>query len=43
MPKSSLEKQLEKNRMDAKRQAEHARKDGQKRLKQEKELAQKEA
>ena len=27
MPKSSLEKQLEKNRLEAKRQAERARKD----------------
>lgn len=42
MPKSSLEKQLEKNRLDAKRQADRAQKAEQKRLKQEKELAYKE-
>lgn len=43
MPKSPLEKQLEKNRAEAKRQADRARIAEQKRLQQEKELAQKEA
>lgn len=43
MPKSSLEKQLEKNRIEAKRQADRAQKAEQKRLQQEKELAHKEA
>ena len=43
MAKSPLEKQLEKNRAEAKRQAERARKDEQKRLRQERDLAQKAA
>lgn len=42
MAKSSLEKQLEKNRQEIRKQAEKARKDDQKRLKQEKLLAYKE-
>ncbi len=43
MPKTSLERQLEKNRLEAKRQADKAQKAEQKRLQQEKELAYKEA
>ena len=42
MPKSSLEKQLEKNRVEMKRQVEKARKDEKTRLRKEQELAKKE-